>query len=82
MYFCIMPIDLLFPEYMDFEKPCVTCVFYCKSHSIGATLHVVKQERAKGEKVEYQFGQKFCLRRKEYVFFNWNCNAYVKREKY
>ena len=77
-----MPKDLLFPEYMDAKKPCVSCVFYCKCHSVWGTVMQVEKERSRGEKIEYQYGQKFCLRHKEYVFFNWNCGAYVKREKY
>lgn len=74
-----MNVNILFPELMDFTKPCLTCSHYAKHMSryevVGVIEHHLKET---GKQLVYELGQKFCVKQNEFVYFNWNCNNYNK----
>lgn len=36
-------------------------------------MNLFERLKNEGEKIEYEYGQKYCLKQKQFVYFNWNC---------
>ncbi|MBL8016498.1 MAG: hypothetical protein JNK43_04445 [Ignavibacteria bacterium] len=72
-----MVSKLMFPFYMDLTRPCLTCQHYCRHHSRFDTEIVVNRKIHEGEHVEYETGMKYCMKNKEFVYFNWNCGNHM-----
>ncbi|HMT10897.1 MAG TPA: hypothetical protein PKA39_04670 [Ignavibacteria bacterium] len=64
-----MVSKLMFPFYMDLTRPCLTC----KHQSLSDSALVAHKLRQEGDNVEYETGMKYCLKNKQFVYFNWNC---------
>lgn len=68
-----MVSKLMFPFYMDLTRPCLTCQHYCRHQSMGDSALVAQKRKQEGDNVEYEPGMKYCLKNKQFVYFNWNC---------
>jgi len=68
-----MVSSLLFPYYMDRSKPCLTCQHYNRATSVRDAIRMVEDSE---DKIEYEYGQKLCLKHKVFVYFNWNCGEH------
>ena len=74
-----MPNDILIPDLIDFDKPCIMCNHYYKSMSrYSANLIIQHYLNDKGIKLEYEFGQKFCVKNHDFTYFNLNCMNFSK----
>lgn len=67
---------LLFPDYMDLSKPCLSCKYYSKRMTKQESLDLIERKKREGIVLEYEYGMKYCLYQKQFVFFNWNCEIH------
>jgi len=75
-----MGVDMLFPYLMDFSKPCHSCSHFYKHMKQSEVARIIEHHyKESGVKLQYELGQKICIKQNEFVYFNWNCNNYLKR---
>ncbi|MCC6864598.1 MAG: hypothetical protein IT280_00405 [Ignavibacteria bacterium] len=61
------------PHFADLNKPCLACRYYCRNTTVYDAMNLFERLKNEGEKIEYEYGQKYCLKQKQFVYFNWNC---------